>query len=268
MRLAHRLRVLAGVAILGCGLAVGSRAQVPEGAMALSLQDALKAAMQNNFDIRVDQVTLQESDEALKGSYGIYDTLLNFTWYSNVQRLPTTSRLQVGELTATYMDRQDAYNLGVTQPTSWGQSFQFLWNNNRALTNSQFSYLNPTYNSSAQLGTTLPLLQGFGKTVASRTVLLGQAGQGDRGERVPSKGEGLHAPGGAGLLPTRLQHQGPGRPGRRPSSSPSGSRKRPRRRSRWGFWLPSSRSPPMPRWPRGSRTSSPPSRRWGTAPTS
>lgn len=172
MRLAHRLRVLAGVAILGCGLVVGSRAQVPEGAVALSLQDALKAAMQNNFDIRVDQVTLQESDEALKGSYGIYDTLLNFTWYSNVQRLPTTSRLQVGELTATYMDRQDAYNLGVTQPTSWGQSFQFLWNNNRALTNSQFSYLNPTYNSSAQLGTTLPLLQGFGKTVASRTVLL------------------------------------------------------------------------------------------------
>ena len=82
MRVAHRLRVLAGVAILGCGLVVGSRAEVPEGAVALSLQDALKAAMQNNFDIRVDQVTLQQSDEALKGSYGIYDTQLNFTWYS------------------------------------------------------------------------------------------------------------------------------------------------------------------------------------------
>jgi len=143
----------------------------------LSLEDALKTAMQNNFDIQVEKVTLQEADQSLKGSYGIYDTQLNFTWYTNVNRVPATSRLDVGEVTATYMNRTDAYNLGLTQPTSWGQSFQLMWNNNRDLTNSLYSYLNPTYNSSALLGTTRPLLQGFGKTVASRSVLLAKLGK-------------------------------------------------------------------------------------------
>jgi outer membrane protein len=170
-RFSH-IRALGGVALLTLGLCVAPRAAAPEGAVPLSLEDALKTALQNNFDIKVEQVTLQEADQSLKGSYGIYDTQLNFTWYNNVNRVPATSRLDVGDITATYMNRTDAYNLGITQPTSWGQSFQLVWNNNRDLTNSLYSYLNPTYNSNATLGTTLPLLQGFGKTVASRTVLL------------------------------------------------------------------------------------------------
>ena len=175
-RFSH-IRALGGVALLTLGLCVAPRAAAPEGAVPLSLEDALKTALQNNFDIKVDQVTLQQADQSLKGSYGIYDTQLNFTWYNNVNRVPATSRLDVGDITATYMNRTDAYNLGVTQPTPWGQSFQLVWNNNRDLTNSLYSYLNPTYNSSATLGTTLPLLQGFGKTVASRTVLLAKLGK-------------------------------------------------------------------------------------------
>jgi outer membrane protein TolC len=183
-----RFWALGGVALLSLGLSGSLMAETPqgaientpqgapggvqEGAMALSLQDALKTAMQNNFDIRVDQVVVQETDWALKGAYGIYDTQLTFDWYNQVLREPTTSRLQVGTLATTeYMTRQDAYNLGLQQGTPWGQTFQFQWMNSRGRTNSSFSYLNPTYSSSGMLGTTLPLLQGFGKKVASQKVL-------------------------------------------------------------------------------------------------
>ena len=166
-----RVRAMFVVILLGLGLCAGLRAEGLPGATPLSLQDALKMAMQKNFDIQVDQVIVQQSDWALKGSYGLYDTNLNFTWFNEVNRQPTTSRLQVGDLTATYMTRQDSYNLGLSQFTPWGQTFTLQWDNARVGTNSAFSYLNPTYSSFAQLGTTLPLLQGFGKTVASQTVL-------------------------------------------------------------------------------------------------
>ncbi len=170
-----RIRVLGSVALLGLGLCAGPclrvSAQIPEGAKPLSLQDALQTAMQKNFDIQVSKVVVKQSDWALKGTYGLYDTQLTFDWYNQVNRQPITSKLQVGNLAAVYMSREDAYNLGLKQATPWGQSFQLQWTNTKDRTNSTFAYLNPTYNSSATLGTTLPLLQGFGKVAASQTVL-------------------------------------------------------------------------------------------------
>jgi len=171
MKLARQLRVWVGVVVLGLGLAAGPRAEVPAGAVPLSLQDALKTSMQNNFDIRVDRVVLEQADWALKGSYGLYDTQLTFDWTTQVNRQPATSSLQVGTVTTEYMNRQDAYNLGLQQGTPWGQFFQFQWNNARGRSNSSYNYLNPSYTSSGFLGTTLPLLRGLGKDVASVTVL-------------------------------------------------------------------------------------------------
>jgi outer membrane protein TolC len=168
----RRIMMCGGLGALAAALSLGVWAQEPGAAMELTLQDALKAAMQNNYNIRVERVAYQESEWALKGAYGQYDPLLALDWNAQVNRQPTTSRLQVGLVQfGAYMVRQDAYNLGLSQLTPWGQTFQLQWDNTRTQTNSNYSIFNPSYSSSGFLGTTLPLLQGFGEKVAHRPVL-------------------------------------------------------------------------------------------------
>jgi outer membrane protein len=143
-----------------------------EAAVSLPLQDALKMALEKNFDVRVQILTRDSADLALKASYGLYAPLLGVNWSTAVNREPTTNRLQVGIFQfGTYLTRQDQYNLTVQQMTSWGQGFSLEWDNSRGKTNSEYTFFNPTYTSTAILGTSLPLLQGFGTQVASRTVL-------------------------------------------------------------------------------------------------
>lgn len=155
--------------VLWMGAAV--RAQEGEGTLSLSLQDALKIALEKNFDIRVQEVTRDQSQAALKGAYGLYDPNLTIDWSNGVSRQPTSSVLQAGGTASLYMSKQDRYNLGLSQFAPWGQTFTLQWDNSKSRTNSLYSILNPTYSSSGSLGTTLPLLKGFGKQVASRTVL-------------------------------------------------------------------------------------------------
>ncbi|MEW5764144.1 MAG: TolC family protein [Acidobacteriota bacterium] len=157
------------LALLGTGAAV--RAQEGEGTLSLSLQDALKIALEKNFDVRVQEINRDQAQAALKGAYGLYDPNLSFDWSTGVNRQPTSSVLQAGGSASLYMSRQDQYNLGLSQFAPWGQTFTLQWDNYKSRTNSLYSILNPTYGSSAALGTTVPLLKGFGKQVASRSVL-------------------------------------------------------------------------------------------------
>ncbi len=164
-----------GWAIAACalGLALGSvpcrAAEPPDGAVNLSLQDALKTALEKNYDVQVQKITRQQADVSLKGSHGIFDPQLSLGWNSQVSRQPASSILQGG--LGVYLNRQDAYTLGLSQLTPWGEQFSLAWDNYRTRTNSAFFTLNPSYQSSATLSTTVPLLQGFGRKVASLSVL-------------------------------------------------------------------------------------------------
>ncbi len=171
MRAYKRFKLVGGIALLGSVLSLTLMAADTGGGVSLSLQDALKMALEKNFDIRVQKVTLEQSDMNLKASKGMYDPMLSLDWYSNINRQPTTSVLQAGLTANLYMNRQDVYNLGLQQQTPWGQSFSLQWDNTRQKTNSSYATFNPSYFSTGTLSTTLPLLQGFGRKVADRPVL-------------------------------------------------------------------------------------------------
>ncbi len=166
-----------GLAIAACalGLALGSipsrAAEPPDGTVNLSLQDALKTALEKNYDVQVQKITREQADLSVKGAYGLFDPQLSIDLNSNVSRQPTVSVLQAGVAASLYMDRQDNYNLGLQEMTPWGQSFSLQWDNTAQRTNSSFYTLNPSYFSTGALSTTVPLLKGFGKTVASLSIL-------------------------------------------------------------------------------------------------
>lgn len=155
---------------LGAAMALGAQEEGP--VLRLTLDDALAKALEKNFDIRVERLVLDQADAALKGAYGLYDPNLSLDLSTSVTRQPTSSILQAGAQANLYLNRQERYGLGLNQFTPWGQTFSLSWDNNRQKTNSRYALLNPSFGSSAALSTTLPLLRGFGRAAASRTVLL------------------------------------------------------------------------------------------------
>lgn len=167
----RRILLAGGACLLALAFTVRPLAADPEGATSLSLQDALKISLENNYDIQVQKVYLQQSDMNLKGSYGIFDPLLTGGWYTQINRQPATSLLQTGSLTSLAMSRADGFTAGINQFLSWGQTLSLTLNQAKGSSNSSYLVLNPNYTTSAQVGTTFPLLQGFGKKVASVSVL-------------------------------------------------------------------------------------------------
>jgi outer membrane protein len=164
-----RFKIVGGIALLGTLLSMNAVAADAGGGVSLSLQDALKMALEKNYDVRVQKVTLEQADMNLEASKGMYDPMLSVDWYTSVNRQPATSVLQGG--LGVYLSRTDDYKLGVDQQTPWGQQFSLSWDNMRSKTNSAFFTLNPSYTSTGTLSTTLPLLKGFGTRVGNRTVL-------------------------------------------------------------------------------------------------
>lgn len=160
---------------LALGAAVALGAQEEGSSLRLTLDDALAQALERNFDIRVERLVLDQAEAALKGSYGLFDPNLSLDLSTSVTRQPTSSILQAGAQANLYLNRQERYGLGLNQFTPWGQTFSLSWDNTRQKTNSRYALLNPSFGSSAALTTTFPLLRGFGRAAASRTVLLARS---------------------------------------------------------------------------------------------
>ncbi len=167
----RRMMLAGGACLLAFAFALSPFAADPEGTSNLSLQDVLKISLENNYDIQVQKIYLQQSDMSLKGAFGIYDPLVTAGWYTQIDRQPATSLLQTGSLTALAMSRSDGFTAGISQFLSWGQTLSLTLNQAKGSSNSSYLVLNPNYTTSAEVGTTFPLLQGFGKKVASVSVL-------------------------------------------------------------------------------------------------
>lgn len=152
-----------------------------EGALSLSVQDALAMAAKNNFDVRVQRLYYDQYELRYAASQGVYDPVLSFNWGTGTSRSPISSVLQVGGATSSYNTSQDYYNLGLSQATPWGQTVKLQWNNTQNESNSTYTLFNPTYTSNLLLSTTVPILQGFGRPVADlarkRALLDWQASQ-------------------------------------------------------------------------------------------
>lgn len=132
----------------------------------LSLDDALKTAVERNVGISLQRYTFLEAGESLRGSYGIYDWLATGDiGYRNAQS-PTISQAQ------SSASKQLTWNFGVSQLLPTGGSYDVTFNNNRQNIVGGFTTVNPSYNSSLGIGITQPLLRNFGVDVTSRGILI------------------------------------------------------------------------------------------------
>jgi outer membrane protein len=134
--------------------------QSPGGLRELSLEESVKLALDQNLDIQVSRLDPLSSDLTVEGFHNIFRPSLTSTLGKRDQTVPATSTL-AGGTTGVSTDTT-TYNLGVTQPLSWGGgNLSVGWNNARAFTSDTRVNFNPSFTSFFNAALSQPLIRGF-----------------------------------------------------------------------------------------------------------
>jgi len=134
----------------------------------LTLNDAIRLALENNNDIEVTRHNVKSAEFDLKAARGYYQPRLTGT--TSYERATTPN---VSIFSSNPSTTQGAFvgNAGVTgYIPRFGTVLRADVTNNRVTTNNPISILSPQYNSSAGLTITQPLFKGRGFDQQRRTI--------------------------------------------------------------------------------------------------
>ncbi|HEX3126626.1 MAG TPA: TolC family protein [Thermoanaerobaculia bacterium] len=147
---------------------LASGVDVKDGAVLLSLDEAVEIALRQNVGLSVERYTRDRARLGVEQTLGIYDLLLSGSAHAEDNTSPTTSQLQASQ------SNLQRLNFGVSQLFPMGGEVTVGWNNSRSENNNPFSRLNPAYNSSLIFGLKQPLLRDFGRLATERALLVAQ----------------------------------------------------------------------------------------------
>jgi HAE1 family hydrophobic/amphiphilic exporter-1 len=125
--------------------------------LTLSLNDAIRRALENNNNIEVARNDVRFNETTLRALQGIYDPVFNLNPQINNQVQSQQSTLGGGAtVTTTDMTANSSVNKLFS---TGGGNYSFFFNNNRRTTNNTFNALNPVYSASLGATFTQPLLR-------------------------------------------------------------------------------------------------------------
>ncbi len=129
----------------------------------LTLEDAVKFALDRNLDIAVQRLNPQINDIAYASIRTVYHPSLTSTLAAQANTNPSTTTIsgsqRAGDPVSTTLD---TYNAGVAQSVPWGGgSFSVQLNNSRSTTTNLTSFYNPTFNTNWSGSFVQPLLRNF-----------------------------------------------------------------------------------------------------------
>jgi outer membrane protein TolC len=139
--------------------------------VALTLEDAVKLALDRNLDIAVQRLNPEISDLAVASTAAVYLPTLTSTLSTQSLAIPSTNTTAGGTAGASIENGTTLFNGGLAQNMKWGGGgYQVTLNNQKATTTSLTSVFNPSYTPVWSAQYTQPLLRGF-KTDATRQQL-------------------------------------------------------------------------------------------------
>jgi HAE1 family hydrophobic/amphiphilic exporter-1 len=126
----------------------------------LSLNDAIKRALENNNDIEVARDDVRFAETQLRSLEGVFDPVFSITPQYDKRISPQQSSLGGGSQTGTTSTTTLSWNPGVVKQFGRGGGNYFLqFDNQHTNTSNSFSLLNPFYSSNLSLSFTQPLLR-------------------------------------------------------------------------------------------------------------
>src|SRR2546423_8661564 len=137
-----------------------TRVGVEGGELTLSLNEAIRRALENNNAIEVSRDNVRLAESSLRSFEGVYDPLISFTPQFSDVRTPAAN---VNGATGLFGPiKQTSWSLtpAVTKQFSkGGGQYQFFFNSQRDTANFSFTQLSPFYTASAGASFTQPLLR-------------------------------------------------------------------------------------------------------------
>ncbi len=125
----------------------------------LSLNEAIRRALENNNDIEVARNDVRFAETTLRSFEGVYDPVLNII--PEINNLVQSQQSTLGggtDQTGTLTTTDFRFDNSISKFFSvGGGSYTFFFNNNRRTTNSRFNQFSPVYSASAGVTFTQPL---------------------------------------------------------------------------------------------------------------
>ena len=129
----------------------------------ITLEDAVKFALERNLDIAVQRLNPEINDIAYASLKSIYHPALTSTVSTQSTTTPSTSTLSGSDSVGSgIVSGATIYNGGIAQSIPWGGgSFNVALNNNRQTTASANVLFNPTFNTNWSGSYLQPLFRNF-----------------------------------------------------------------------------------------------------------
>ena len=146
--------------------------RTPDGpTIPISVDDAVKFALERNLDLAVARLTPELQDIAVVAAGTVYSPQLTSQILRSSTTTTPTSQLQLSQGTGGLVNNNFAYNATLNQLVPWwGASVQGQFQNQRLDSNSNNSTFNPQYNSTWVAQYTQPLLRDRKIDINRRTI--------------------------------------------------------------------------------------------------
>lgn len=130
--------------------------------LSLSLEDAVKLALERNLDIAVQRLNPSTFDYSISNLSAAYRPTLTSTISRQSTTNPSTQTISGAAAGTGIENLTNTYNGGVSQNIHWGGgSVSVSLNNNKQSTTSLTALFNPAYNTNWSAQYTQPLLRNF-----------------------------------------------------------------------------------------------------------
>ena len=138
----------------------------------LTLEDAVKRALENNLDIAVERIGQQLYDVDIASIRSVYSPTLSSLISNQSSKNASQTTISGGQTGATINNSTFVFNGGMVQDVPWGGgNFSLALDNRRSETSNRTATINPSYNPTWAAQYTQPLLRDF-KIDATRQDLL------------------------------------------------------------------------------------------------
>lgn len=126
--------------------------------LTLSLNDAIRKALQNNNDIEVARDDVRYAEQQLRGLYGVYDPVFTVTPTIDQRITPVTSIFGGATSSGTFKQTTLTLSPAITKSfMTGGGSYTATFANSRVSTSATSSTLNPFFSSNLSVNFTQPL---------------------------------------------------------------------------------------------------------------
>jgi outer membrane protein TolC len=135
-------------------------------ALRLSLDEAIRTALQQNLGVQIQTYDYQISGQDLRGSYGVFD------WVSNGFAQQSSEETPTGSVYSASGFRSTILNVGVDQVIPTGGRYSLGWSNSRTSISGGGTFINPQYRSGLEFSFTQPLMRDFGIDINRRGITI------------------------------------------------------------------------------------------------